>query len=41
MIGIREVIFINQTVLTRLVCNGFKPITTPWNNKMILSNPVG
>jgi hypothetical protein len=31
--GIREVRFINQTILTKSVCNGFKPITTQ-NNKM-------
>jgi hypothetical protein len=33
MTGIREVRFINQTILTKSVCNGFKTIGTQ-NNKM-------
>jgi hypothetical protein len=35
MKGIREVRFVNQTILTKSVCNGFKPITTPNNNRII------
>jgi hypothetical protein len=29
MTGIKKVRFINQTILTKSVCNDFKPITTP------------
>jgi hypothetical protein len=33
MTNIREVRFINKTILTKSVCDGFKTVTTPENNK--------